>query len=59
MNYAVCIIDLDKLQGDIFKNMFLAKGTMLYIAKIQENSYQKVTDAVDKIQETEIRNELV
>lgn len=50
-NLAVAIIDLNKFSKEEWKEFW---GKYLYIAKIKEESYQKVTDAVDKIQEEEL-----
>lgn len=55
--YAVFIIDMEKLPNEDWKKMW-AEKILLYAAKIKEESYKKVTEAVDKIQDEELEETL-
>lgn len=48
---AVMIMDLSKLAKGEFTELFTKAG--IYVARIKPESYKKVTDEVDRIQEEE------
>ena len=47
------IIDLDKVPDLLWKSMWKEEAS-LYAAKIKEKSFDKVTAAIDKIQDDEL-----
>jgi hypothetical protein len=57
-DYTVLIIDFEKLPNELWKKLWHDK-TILYAGKIAEDSYSRVTDAVDKIQEDELEKEVL
>jgi hypothetical protein len=54
--YSVLIVDLDKMSQKDWKKLWADK-VILYAAKIEKTSYQRTTDAIDTIQNEELKPE--